>query len=97
VIQRAVVLCDGDTVLPAHLGEERMRAHFARRDPAPRPNGTPPARLLSTRERERREHLIRLLREHRGNVAAVGRTLQKARFQVQRWLKRYGIDAATFR
>ena len=100
VIERAVVLCDTDSLMPAHLPEQRMRAHFARRDPTPAPNGSngsSVARPLSAQEQERREQLLRLLREHRGNVTAVGRALQKARFQVQRWLKRYGIDAATFR
>jgi len=100
VIERAVVLCDTDHLMPAHLPEQRMRAHFARRDPMPVPNGSngiSASRPLSTQEEARREELLRLLREHRGNVTAVGRALQKARFQVQRWLKRYGIDAATFR
>ena len=100
VIERAVVLCDTDCLTPAHLPEQRMRGHFARRDPAPAANvgnGSSASRPLSTQEEARREELLRLLREHRGNVTAVGRALQKARFQVQRWLKRYGIDAATFR
>jgi len=100
VIERAVVLCDADSLMPAHLPEQRMRAHFARRDPISGPNGsngTSVSRPLSAQEQERREQLLRLLREHRGDVTAVGRALQKARFQVQRWLKRYGIDAATFR
>jgi two-component system, NtrC family, response regulator AtoC len=100
VIERAVVLCDGDRLLPPHLPEQRMRAHFARRDPAPvakMTNGSSATRPLSSHEEERREELLRLLREHRGNVTAVGRAMNKARFQVQRWLKRYGIDAATFR
>ncbi len=39
----------------------------------------------------RREELAALLREHHGNVSAVARTLGKARSQVQRWLRRYGL------
>jgi two-component system, NtrC family, response regulator AtoC len=100
VIERAVVLCDSDRLLPAHLPEQRMRAHFARRDPSPAANGRNGAshsRPLSADEETRRDELVRLLREHRGNVTAVGRALQKARFQVQRWLKRYDIDADTYR
>ncbi|MFO0546875.1 MAG: sigma 54-interacting transcriptional regulator [Polyangiaceae bacterium] len=38
-----------------------------------------------------------LLTTHRGNVAAVGRALGKARIQIHRWLKRYNLDAASFR
>jgi len=36
------------------------------------------------------------LREHGGNITAVARALRKARFQVQRWIKRYRIDAKEF-
>ena len=100
VIERAVVLCEADRLTPAHLPEQRMRAHFARRDPSPVSNGrngTSVPRPLSADDRARRDQLVQLLREHRGNVTAVGRALQKARFQVQRWLKRYDIDADTFR
>ncbi|MFO0556267.1 MAG: sigma 54-interacting transcriptional regulator [Polyangiaceae bacterium] len=45
----------------------------------------------------RREELIRLLRQHRGNVSATAAALGKARMQIQRWLKRYDIDIEQFR
>jgi transcriptional regulator of acetoin/glycerol metabolism len=41
----------------------------------------------------RTQELLSLMREHGGNVTAVARAMGKARVQVQRWLKRYGIDA----
>ena len=41
--------------------------------------------------------LIALLERHQGNVAAVGRDLGKARMQIHRWLKRYGIDLQNYR
>jgi transcriptional regulator with GAF, ATPase, and Fis domain len=56
----------------------------------PRTARTP--RPLSAEEAQRRERLVALLRAHGGNVTAVARELGKARFQVQRWLKRYGLD-----
>jgi transcriptional regulator with GAF, ATPase, and Fis domain len=56
----------------------------------PRAARTP--RPLSAEEAQRRERLVALLRAHGGNVTAVARELGKARFQVQRWLKRYGLD-----
>jgi transposase-like protein len=34
---------------------------------------------------------------HRGNVSEVARALGKARMQIQRWMKRWQIDASTFR
>jgi len=44
-----------------------------------------------------REKLVALLREHKGNIAAVARTMGKARMQIQRWLKRHQIDPESFR
>jgi transcriptional regulator of acetoin/glycerol metabolism len=38
-----------------------------------------------------------LLERHRGNVAAVGRELGKARMQIHRWMKRYGIEVDDYR
>ncbi|MFT3912968.1 MAG: sigma 54-interacting transcriptional regulator [Anaeromyxobacteraceae bacterium] len=38
-----------------------------------------------------------LLEEHRGNVSAVATALGKARMQVQRWMRRFGIDPETYR
>ncbi len=48
-------------------------------------------------QEEARPDLEALLREHRGNVAAVASALGKDRKQVYRWLKRAGLDAASFR
>jgi len=47
---------------------------------------------LEAEDRARRDQLIALLREHRGNVTAVARTMGKARVQVQRWMRRYGLS-----
>ncbi|TKC98512.1 sigma 54-interacting transcriptional regulator [Polyangium fumosum] len=44
-----------------------------------------------------REELVRLFREHKGNVSAVARVMGKARMQVQRWMKRYGIEPEAFK
>lgn len=41
--------------------------------------------------------LIAVLVAHRGNLAAVGRTYGKSRVQVDRWVRRYGIDVAEYR
>jgi transcriptional regulator with AAA-type ATPase domain len=45
----------------------------------------------------RRAEIVALLQAHDGNIAAVARATGKARMQVQRWLKRYAIDAESFR
>jgi transcriptional regulator with GAF, ATPase, and Fis domain len=52
---------------------------------------------LSDEDQRRREEILGLLRDHAGNVTAVAKVLGKARFQVQRWLKRYRIDPTSFR
>jgi transcriptional regulator of acetoin/glycerol metabolism len=52
---------------------------------------------LPPEEAKRREELLTLLEEHRGNVTAVARVLGKARVQVQRWMRRYRIRPAIFR
>jgi transcriptional regulator of acetoin/glycerol metabolism len=44
-----------------------------------------------------RERLIALLTRHRGNVSNVAKDLGKARMQVQRWMKRYGLDPRSFK
>ena len=62
--------------------------------PAP-PAG--PAPELTPEEAQRRDELLSLLREHRGNVTAVARALGKARVQVQRWMRRYRILPSVFR
>jgi DNA-binding NtrC family response regulator len=38
-----------------------------------------------------------LIAENEGNVAAVGRSLGKARMQIHRWVERYGIDLDEYR
>ena len=44
-----------------------------------------------------RVRLEALLAEHGGNVTQIAREMGKARMQIQRWLKRFGLDPATYR
>jgi DNA-binding NtrC family response regulator len=60
---------------------------------APIPSSQLPPRLSAPTEAELRA----LLEAHGGNVAAVGRQLGKARMQIHRWMKRYGIDVEGIR
>lgn len=55
------------------------------------------AARLSESDQRRREEIVGLLREHGGNITGVARALGKGRFQVQRWIKRFRIDAKEFR
>jgi len=46
---------------------------------------------------ELRVALVGHLEEHEGNLSAVARAMGKPRKQVQRWVKRLGLDAASFK
>jgi DNA-binding NtrC family response regulator len=94
-ISTAVVLAGENPVDPSHL---------------PAPVGAalkgPPVTLstemeesgpLSEEDARRKEELLALLREHGGNISAVARVMGKARMQIQRWIKRYGIDTTALR
>ncbi|HEV7553943.1 MAG TPA: sigma 54-interacting transcriptional regulator, partial [Kofleriaceae bacterium] len=52
---------------------------------------------LSPDQRAHRDTLIAQLREHTGNVSAIARATGKARMQIQRWLRKYKLDAADYR
>jgi len=41
--------------------------------------------------------LLRALEANQGNISEVARSMGKARMQIQRWLKRFAIDASSFR
>ena len=48
-------------------------------------------------EAARRDELLALLRDHRGNLAAVARALGTSRAQVHRLLRRYTVDLESYR
>jgi transcriptional regulator of acetoin/glycerol metabolism len=84
-------------LLPEHLpeavadsmdgyGRPTTRNEDARLAKAPQADGMPSDAELRT-----------LLGRHGGNVAAVGRELGKARMQIHRWMKRYGIEVDDYR
>jgi DNA-binding NtrC family response regulator len=110
-MKRCVALSEGpvlgDQLLPAPVIEAMeeygevtravppggaLRPSGAPADSVPPPAGAGPARGIPTDV-----ELRSLLEQHQGNVAAVGRQLGKARMQVHRWMKRYGIHVDDFR
>jgi transcriptional regulator with GAF, ATPase, and Fis domain len=62
-----------------------------------RPPGTPRPVVLSESDQKVRDQVVAALREHQGNVSAVARALDKDRKQIQRWIKRFGLDPSTYR
>jgi transcriptional regulator with PAS, ATPase and Fis domain len=84
----ALALAPDRTIDLVHLPEPMRTAAAAEPPLVP---------ALAPDEAQRREELLTLLREHHGNVTAVAKVLGKARVQVQRWMRRYGIQPAIFR
>ena len=88
-IAAALVLAAGQTIDLAHLPDW---AHGA-----PMPAPPAPQRSISPADQRQRDELVALLKEHRGNVSSIARAMGKARMQIQRWLKRYGLDPESYR
>ncbi len=84
----AAVLAKATEVAPEHLPET------VRTGRAP---GAPKAAALSEADQRQRDELVRVLREHFGNISAVARAMGKDRKQIQRWIKRFAIDTTEFR
>jgi len=82
-VERAAALAGTAEIAPAHLPDEIANAKFTAPAVAP-----PDAR---------REELVALLEKHKGNVSKVAVDLGRVRQQVQRWLKRYGLDPERYR
>jgi pSer/pThr/pTyr-binding forkhead associated (FHA) protein len=82
-LEAAVVLAGAGPIEFEHLPSELRNQRAAR-------SGADPDVSL-------RISLEAALREHAGNISAVARSLGKARPQIQRWLKRFGIDPAAYR
>jgi transcriptional regulator of acetoin/glycerol metabolism len=62
-----------------------------------RPPGAPRPVMLSELDQRVRDQVVAALREHQGNVSAVARALDKDRKQIQRWIKRFGLDPTSYR
>jgi transcriptional regulator with GAF, ATPase, and Fis domain len=62
-----------------------------------RPPGAPRPVVLSEIDQKVRDTVVASLREHQGNVSAVARALDKDRKQIQRWIKRFGLDPTSYR
>jgi transcriptional regulator with GAF, ATPase, and Fis domain len=90
-LQAAVVLAGDGPVALRHLPPA-----VAVPDHRQGQNGPVAAPLLAEPDRRRREEIVAALRENGGNVTAAAKALGKARVQVQRWMRRYGIDRSEF-
>jgi DNA-binding NtrC family response regulator len=83
VLAAAVVLAAGQPIDVAHLGPAVAEAPAA---PAP-----------GEEDEQLRARLVELLTQHEGNISAVARAMGKARMQIHRWMRRFGIGPDEFR
>jgi len=84
-LRAAVALADTGEIRFEHLSEA-IRTY----QPPSVANMRPEDRVL-------RERVVELLREHAGNVTAVGRAMGKAPIQIRRWCHRLQIELSQFR
>jgi DNA-binding NtrC family response regulator len=89
-LKRACVLAEGGVLTSTGLGFEQSTE-------PPRPTRPPSLAPLSPEDQRLRDDLTASLRAHRGNITEVARQMGKARMQVQRWIKRFSLDAAAFK
>nr|MBA3397206.1 Fis family transcriptional regulator [Deltaproteobacteria bacterium] len=82
-VERAVALAGSAEIGTAHLPEDVATAKFT----------AVPAPVADAR----RDELHALLEKHHGNVSKVAAEMGRVRQQIQRWLKRYGLDAERYR
>lgn len=98
-LELASILCKDGCIKPEHLPEYlREAALWQERSEGADGQAAPSAALgkLTGEDLQRRDEIIALLREHQGNVSAVARAMDKARFQIQRWIKRFEIDTTNY-
>ncbi|MGE0549647.1 MAG: sigma 54-interacting transcriptional regulator [Kofleriaceae bacterium] len=84
----AQVLAAGEPVRAEHLPDSVRTG---------RPPGAPRPVVLNENDQKVRDTVVAALREHQGNVSAVARALDKDRKQIQRWIKRFGLDPGSYR
>ncbi len=98
VVRRAVALARdgafGEALLPEDIREVARGYGAAATSSAPPP---PAAPVVALEGAPTRDELDLALRQHQGNVAAVGRHYGKDRAQVHRWLRRHGLIAEDYR
>jgi DNA-binding NtrC family response regulator len=99
VIARAKSISPASSVDVEHLPDELIARDGLARDGDGSPDrGTAkPSKSLSDEEHELVRSLEAELINHRGNVTRVANALGKERMQIQRWMKRFGLDAAQYR
>jgi DNA-binding NtrC family response regulator len=71
--------------------------HLPAFQPKPIASVSAPPPELDADDRALRDRLVELFAQHGGNVVAVAEALGKRRTQIYKWIKRLGIDLASYR
>jgi transcriptional regulator with AAA-type ATPase domain len=88
-----VLLASGGRVEVSHFcGDGALKGQPIGISPLPSPS-----KLQSPDDQALHAELVAKLTEYRGNVTRVGQAMGKSRTQIQRWVRRLGIDAERFR
>ena len=87
----SIVLSGGHRIEVEHLPIRAQGGPETPKADSPKPGPDSVLRAKEDSELRKKDQLLGLLQEHGGNISAVARALGKARPQVQRWIKRYGI------
>jgi sigma-54 dependent transcriptional regulator, acetoin dehydrogenase operon transcriptional activator AcoR len=90
----AVVLSKGGKIDLEHLPDDVRGASEGR--PSPQAPDAP-VEIHEEDDRKRCDELVAQLRAHHGNVTETARAMGKARTQIQRWLRRCGLNPVSFR
>ncbi|MBV9945444.1 MAG: sigma 54-interacting transcriptional regulator [Myxococcales bacterium] len=91
-LSTSVSLAESGRIEPRHLPGPVLRG------PVEPSRGAPdPARGMSARDQGLRLELLAELARHKGNLAEVARAMGKARMQVHRWCRRFGVDPNVYR
>jgi DNA-binding NtrC family response regulator len=89
----AVVLAGTQRIDLEHLPPEVQGASRGQAAPAPAVDPGPP---VDVQNRKLYDELVTQLRAHHGNVTKTAEAMGTARNQVQRWMRRWDLDPASF-
>jgi sigma-54 dependent transcriptional regulator, acetoin dehydrogenase operon transcriptional activator AcoR len=93
-LEGAVVLARAGRIDLEHLPPEVGSASLGRSVRKPPDAPAPP---VDENNRKLYDELVAKLGEYQGNITETARAMGKARTQVQRWMRRYNLDAHSFR
>jgi transcriptional regulator with GAF, ATPase, and Fis domain len=88
----ALALGDGDTIGTEGLDvSDVLESTRSGASPSETPASTDGDEPLSEQDRQLRDRLKELMRQHDGNISALAREMGKTRFQIRRWIKRFRL------